>query len=45
MQWRMWGGWLMVAGVVLLVWDLFAIGSGETRKAWSAGEGPAHAVG
>jgi nitric oxide reductase subunit B len=38
MQWRMWSGWLTLAGTVLLVWDLLAIGAGETRKALAPSE-------
>ena len=33
MEWRMVFGWVTAVGVVLLVWDLATIGSGETRKA------------
>ena len=38
MQWRMWGGWVMLLGLALLLWDLFTIGAGETRKAYSPSE-------
>jgi len=33
MHWRMLFGWVTAAGLGLLVWDLFTIGRGETRKA------------
>ncbi len=33
MQWRMVFGWMMAAGLALLIWDLLTIGAGETRTA------------
>ncbi len=33
MWWRLWFGVMMTAGAVLLCWDFFAIGRGETRPA------------
>lgn len=33
MNWRMIFGWITAAGTVLLIWDLMALGRGETRRA------------
>lgn len=41
MQWRMAFGWITLAGVVMLVWDLLTIGKGETRPAQTVGHAAA----
>lgn len=33
MNWRMWFGWMMLAGLIILFWDLLTIGRGERRQA------------